>query len=94
MTLKPFILVPLFAAFLFSCEKSDSGGAGDSVSTAAVESGPTPYPLTTCLVTGEPLDSKNDARTLIHDGREVKVCCAACQMSFKMKPGSYMSKLP
>ncbi|MFM2091565.1 MAG: hypothetical protein RLZZ127_2054 [Planctomycetota bacterium] len=53
-----------------------------------------PYPLTTCIVSGEPLGSMGGAATEIHEGQEVKFCCRGCVRSFKKDPARYLAKLP
>lgn len=80
--------------YLSSCETTAVESNVPTESAISPAEVITPYPLSTCLVTGEPLGSKNDDRTLFHKGREVKVCRAACQMSFKMKRDEYIAKLP
>jgi len=79
---------------LCSCEttSSPSGsspGSSGSESTTSVK----PYPLSTCLVTGEGLESKGGAITLVHKGQEVKVCCKPCQAIFKKNPEVFLAKI-
>lgn len=58
-----------------------------------------PYPLTTCIVSGEPLGA--DTVTVIlenqksgaDNGREVKFCCSKCVEKFQATPGDYLPKL-
>ena len=57
-------------------------------------SGAKPYPLTTCIVTGNALGSMGDEQTLIYEGRELKFCCAPCIEKFKANPQRYLAKLP
>ena len=88
------IVVPSFA-ILTSCETTpvDSPAETEAAAVAPAEV-MKPYPLTTCLVTDEPLGSRNDDRTIFHGDQEVTVCCAACLMSFKLSPEKYLAKLP
>ncbi len=83
-----------FAALIFvslvSCETTPP--LDDSSAAAATAT--KPYPLDTCLVTGEGLESKGGSFTMIHEGQEVKVCCLACKMAFKDEPERYLAKLP
>ena len=37
-----------------------------------------PWPLDTCAVSGEKLDSMDDAVVYDHEGRDVRFCCKAC----------------
>lgn len=72
-------------------ETSPGGGSARSQSSAPSVK---PYPLSTCLVTDEGLESKGGSFTLVHKGQEVKVCCVACKMAFKGSPETYLAKLP
>lgn len=38
-----------------------------------------PYPLTTCAVSGQPLGSMGDPIIMEIEGREIRLCCAACK---------------
>jgi hypothetical protein len=66
-----------------------AGCGGDSRASAVK-----PYPLTTCIVTGNALGSMGDEQTLIYEGRELKFCCAPCIEKFKANPQRYLAKLP
>lgn len=52
-----------------------------------------PYPLDTCVVAGGKLGSMGKPVTLVHEGREVKFCCAACEPKFKADPDKYLQKI-
>jgi YHS domain-containing protein len=52
-----------------------------------------PYPLDTCVVAGGKLGSMGKPVTLVHEGREVKFCCAACEPKFKADPDKYIKKI-
>ncbi|OHB76954.1 MAG: hypothetical protein A2Z34_06825 [Planctomycetes bacterium RBG_16_59_8] len=51
--------------------------------------GPT-YPLTTCLVSGEKLESPID---FVYKNRLVRFCCKDCQKKFLASPDEYLNKL-
>jgi YHS domain-containing protein len=51
------------------------------------------YPLTTCVVSDEKLDSMGEPYTFKYQGREVKLCCKNCQKDFKKDPSKYLKKL-
>lgn len=57
-----------------------------AVSVGAAEAkkakAPKPYPLETCLVSGEKLGSMGEAFVFEHDGREVMLCCKSCKKDF------------
>lgn len=52
-----------------------------------------PYPLKTCVVTGEKLGGMGDAYTFEYEGREIKLCCKGCLKDFKKEPAKYIKKL-
>lgn len=56
--------------------------------------GAKPYPLTTCIVTDNDLGSMGDEQTYVHEGQEIKVCCAPCIAKFQANPGRFLAKLP
>lgn len=63
-----------------------------AASTLYVHSaGLTPYPLTTCIVTGDKLDK--DAIVFAYDGRELKTCCTNCVDDFYKDPAGYVTKM-
>jgi YHS domain-containing protein len=52
-----------------------------------------PYPLTTCLVTGEKLGSMGTPVVKVYDGQEVKFCCKSCVKKFEAAKTKYLKKL-
>lgn len=52
-----------------------------------------PYPLDTCVVTGGKLGSMGKPVILVHEGREVKFCCAGCKPKFEADPDKYLKKI-
>jgi hypothetical protein len=52
-----------------------------------------PYPLKTCVVSGEDLDSMGEPYSFKHEGRDVKLCCKSCLKDFKKDPAKYLKKL-
>lgn len=63
--------------------------------TAAKESAKkNPYPLSTCLVSGEKLDSMGKPYVFVYRDREIKLCCKACLKKFQKNPAKYMDLLP
>lgn len=51
-----------------------------------------PWPLDTCVVSGEKLGSMGDPIIKLHAGREVRFCCAGCIDAFEKDPEKYLSK--
>ncbi|HSI33687.1 MAG: hypothetical protein ACAI43_15925 [Phycisphaerae bacterium] len=54
---------------------------------------PKPYPLAVCVVSDEKLGSMGEPKAIVHDGREVKFCCPACEPQFKKDPAKYFKKI-
>ena len=52
-----------------------------------------PYPLKTCLVTGNELGSMGKVITKTHAGQEIKLCCKPCVRKFDANPTKYLGKL-
>jgi YHS domain-containing protein len=50
-----------------------------------------PYSLDVCAVAGEKLGSMGEPIQLIHEGREIKFCCAGCNPRFKADPARYIA---
>jgi YHS domain-containing protein len=53
----------------------------------------TPYPLDTCIVSGEELGSMGDPVRIVHEGQEIKFCCKACVAKFKEDPAKYLQMI-
>jgi YHS domain-containing protein len=67
------------------------GGPGLAMAADQKAAAPKPYPLKTCLVTDEKLDSK--PYVYVYEGREIKFCCQDCLKDFKKDPAKYIKKL-
>lgn len=52
-----------------------------------------PYPLDTCIVSDEKLDSMGKPYTFTHEGQEIKLCCKPCLKKFQKEPAKYLEKL-
>ena len=50
------------------------------------------YPLTTCIVSGEALESSK-AVGVVYEGREYDFCCKSCVKDFKKDPAKFAKKL-
>ncbi|MBL9152203.1 MAG: hypothetical protein JNK37_06955 [Verrucomicrobiales bacterium] len=62
---------------------------GPAAHAAAVK----PYPLKTCLVTGNKLGSMGTPISRAHGDQEVKFCCKPCVGKFLKDPARYLAKL-
>lgn len=52
-----------------------------------------PYPLKTCVVSGEELGSMGKPYVITHEGREIKFCCKGCVKDFNKSPEKYIKKI-
>lgn len=54
-----------------------------------------PYPLDTCVVSGEKLgaDASMKPYVFTQEGREVKLCCKSCLKDFKKDTAKYMARI-
>jgi hypothetical protein len=52
-----------------------------------------PYPLQTCVVTGEKLGGMGEAHVFTYKGREIKLCCKGCVKAFEKEPDKYIKML-
>ena len=68
-----------------------AANAGDPVPTPTAKS--KPYPLTTCVISGEKLDSMGKPVIIQYEGREVRFCCADCEKDFRKDPKPALKKL-
>ncbi len=62
--------------------------------TSANNSKPTPYPLTTCVVSGDKLGEMGEPIVFVYTNKdvnqEVKFCCPMCKPKFLKDPDKYM----
>ena len=54
---------------------------------------PKPYPLRTCLVSGEDLDEMDERVSTVYKGQTYEFCCKPCLVKFKKDTEKYASKL-
>ena len=54
---------------------------------------PKPYPLTTCLVSGEDLDEMDERVSTVYEGQTFEFCCKPCLVKFNKDPEKYVSQL-
>jgi hypothetical protein len=54
---------------------------------------PKPYPLKTCIISGDKLGEMGEPFVMVQDGREIKFCCKSCSKDFKKDPAKYLKKI-
>lgn len=52
-----------------------------------------PYPLQTCIVSDEELETSRKPISLVYQGQEVRVCCRECKADFQNHPGKFLKKI-
>lgn len=52
-----------------------------------------PFPATTCLISGDALDSMGKPYVMVYEGQELKFCCSNCVKDFQKDKAGYMKKL-
>jgi YHS domain-containing protein len=52
-----------------------------------------PYPLKTCIISGDKLGEMGDPFVYAYEGREIKFCCKGCLKDFKKDPAKYVKKI-
>ena len=52
-----------------------------------------PYPLKTCLVSGEKLNAMGKPYVFVYEGQEIKFCCKGCLKAFEKEPAKYLKKI-
>jgi len=57
------------------------------------EAKPKPYPLKTCVVSGEKLGEMGKPVEYVYEGRQLQFCCKDCIKDFKKDPAKYVKKL-
>jgi hypothetical protein len=51
------------------------------------------YPLNTCPVSGEKLDSMGEPHAFVYDLQEIKLCCKDCKKDFEKEPAKFLKKI-
>ena len=52
-----------------------------------------PYPLKTCVVTGEKLGEMGEPHVFAYKDQEIKLCCKDCLKKFNAEPEKYLKKM-
>jgi YHS domain-containing protein len=54
---------------------------------------PKPYPLETCVVSGEKLNSMGEPVVFAYEGREIMLCCKSCKKDFDQDTKKFVAKV-
>lgn len=83
-SLKQLVGAVLLGVFSLSSTALAAEGAGAKLK---------PYPLKTCLVSGEKLGGMGDPFVYQYKDREIKFCCKGCLKDFNKNPEKFLKKL-
>ncbi|MGC4013530.1 MAG: hypothetical protein QM755_03275 [Luteolibacter sp.] len=84
------LAVPCFAAD----KQPETKPATEKKEQPATKEAVKPYPLDTCIVSGEKLKEEGkDPVTFVYKGQEIKLCCNDCREDFDKDPAKYLKKL-
>lgn len=86
------LLIALSAICLASCATTTAPAGAAPVAKKAAPK-PKPYPLETCLVTGDDLDEMDERVSTVYDGQVFEFCCKPCLKKFHKNPAKYVKML-
>ena len=89
--MKAKLALIITAALFTACASTETTTAAPTA--AAPAQGVKPYPLKTCIVSGNALGSMGDEQRIVHNGQEIKFCCKPCIAKFKKNPDKYLGKI-
>jgi len=71
-----------------------TGLAAGVLSARADDKKAKPYPLKTCVVSGEKFEgSEMKPHEFVHEGQTIKLCCKSCLKDFNKEPAKYLRKI-
>ncbi len=88
------IVVLAFSGLALAFQEPAAKPAGATPEDARIVAEQSPsYPLTTCPISNEPLDSMGKPSDLVHEGRLVRLCCKSCVKEFKKDPTATLKRI-
>jgi hypothetical protein len=89
------IVAAVFVSFSARAADTNPAGSAGTNSAAASNSRPVPYPLKTCIVSGEKFGGDmGDPVVFVYSNKdvnqEVKFCCPMCKPKFLADPDKYL----
>lgn len=94
-TISSLFATALIGFILVACATPESAQSSPAspAATPKVEAKIKAYPLDTCIVTDNDLDSMGGEIVKIYDGQEIKFCCKPCVKKFEANQAKYLKKL-
>lgn len=83
----------LTAGNAFSVQVSEKPQSHKAASSETLASKVKPYPLKTCIVSGDDLGEMGDPFVFTYKGQEIKLCCKPCKKDFDKDPAKYLKLL-
>lgn len=92
---KAFLALGILTVTLTMCaaDKPADPKPADKPTTEGKSVAPKPYPLKTCIVSDNDLDSMGEQASFVYQGQTIKVCCKPCIAKFEKNPPKYLKKL-
>lgn len=81
------------AALLVAASPSEPPVGADTPKPAANRFTGDPYPLETCIVSGEKFSGTDQPVTKVYDEREIRFCCKGCSREFERDQAKYIAKI-
>lgn len=79
---------------VYASDMATNNAPAGTTNSAPANAKPTPYPLTTCVVSGEKLGEMGEPIAFVYTNnganQEVKFCCPMCKPKFLKDPDKYM----
>jgi hypothetical protein len=66
---------------------------GGAVTETVADAKAKPYPLDTCIVSGEKLGEMGKPFVFVYKDQEIKLCCKSCKKDFDKDPEKFLKKL-
>ena len=89
----PILFAALAGLTIVACSAPNPPPAAQTVVSVPVSAKIRPYPLKTCIVTDNDLDSMGGEITRNYDGQQVKFCCKPCIKKFEANKPKYLAKI-
>jgi len=86
-------LLLLAALWTANVVADDAPKTPETKPAAPATATPKAYPLKTCIVSDNDLDSMGEQASFVYQGQTIKVCCKPCIAKFEKNPAKYLKKL-
>lgn len=94
--MKSWMLILATLGLISGCDSGHdhSGHKHDApAASPAADPNAKPYPLKTCLVSGEELGKMGKPSRIVHEGQEILFCCGGCEKDFRKDTAKFMKKI-